>query len=64
MTDRVRARRPGKRALAAQILGQTYVKAYNFILANKEAIEKIADGLSSEARSTATSSSGSSTRSV
>jgi cell division protease FtsH len=33
---------PYKRALAAQILGQAYVIAYNFILANKEAVERVA----------------------
>jgi ATP-dependent Zn protease len=31
-----------KRALAAQIMGQAYVIAYNFILANKDAVERIA----------------------
>jgi hypothetical protein len=36
---------PAKRALAAQIIGQTFVEAYNFILANKDAVEKIADTL-------------------
>jgi cell division protease FtsH len=34
---------PAKRALAAQILGQAYVTAENFILANKDAVERIAD---------------------
>jgi ATP-dependent Zn protease len=34
-----------KRNLAAQILGQAYVSAYNLILANKDAVEKIADAL-------------------
>jgi hypothetical protein len=34
-----------KRALAAQILGQAYVSAYNLIVANKEAVGKIADEL-------------------
>jgi hypothetical protein len=34
-----------KRALAAQILGQAYVSAYNLILANKDAVGKIADEL-------------------
>ena len=34
-----------KRQLAAQILGQAYVSAYNLILRNKEAVEKIADEL-------------------
>jgi cell division protease FtsH len=32
-----------KRALAAQLLGQAYVTAHNFIAANKEAIERIAE---------------------
>ena len=36
---------PNKRALAAQILGQAYVKAYGLIDANKEAVERIADAL-------------------
>ena len=30
---------------AAQILGQAYVSAYNLILRNKDAVEKIADTL-------------------
>ena len=34
-----------KRQLAAQILGQAYVSAYNLILRNKDAVEKIADKL-------------------
>ncbi len=34
-----------KRNLAAQILGQAYVSAYNLILANRDAVEKIADEL-------------------
>ncbi len=34
-----------KRQLAAQILGQAYVSAYNLILRNKDAVEKIADTL-------------------
>jgi cell division protease FtsH len=34
-----------KRALAAQILGQAYVSAYNLILANKDAVGRIADEL-------------------
>jgi ATP-dependent Zn protease len=34
-----------KRALAAQILGQAYVSAYNLVLTNKEAVGKIADEL-------------------
>ena len=36
---------PDKRHLAAQILGQAYVSAYNLILHNKDAVEKIADAL-------------------
>ncbi len=36
---------PDKRHLAAQILGQSYVSAYNLILHNKDAVEKIADAL-------------------
>ncbi len=34
-----------KRQLAAQILGQAYVSAYNLVLSNKVAVEKIADEL-------------------
>jgi ATP-dependent Zn protease len=34
-----------KRQLAAQILGQAYVSAYNLMLLNKGAVEKIADKL-------------------
>ena len=34
-----------KRALAAQILGQAYVSAYNLIRHNKDAVEQIADTL-------------------
>ena len=34
-----------KRRLAAQILGQAYVSAYNLVLHNKEAVERIADEL-------------------
>jgi ATP-dependent Zn protease len=34
-----------KRALAAQILGQAYVSAYNLVLHNREAVERIADEL-------------------
>jgi ATP-dependent Zn protease len=34
-----------KRALAGQILGQAYVSAYNLIVHNKDAVEKIADEL-------------------
>jgi len=36
---------PSKRSLAAQILGQAYVKAFHLIDANKDAVEKIADTL-------------------
>jgi ATP-dependent Zn protease len=36
---------PSKRALAAQILGQAYVTAENFIAANKDAVERIADAV-------------------
>jgi ATP-dependent Zn protease len=38
-------RDPTKRTLAAQILGQAYVNAYNLVLQNKEAVEHIADTL-------------------
>jgi hypothetical protein len=34
-----------KRRLAAQILGQAYVSAYNLVVHNKAAVEKIADEL-------------------
>ena len=34
-----------KRALAAQILGQAYVSAYNLVVHNKDAVEQIADEL-------------------
>jgi ATP-dependent Zn protease len=36
---------PHKRALAAQILGQAFVKAYNLMLHNRAAVERIADTL-------------------
>ena len=36
---------PIKHAMAAQILGQAYFKAYHLMLANKEGVEKIADTL-------------------
>jgi hypothetical protein len=36
-------RDPAKRALAAQILGQAFVTAVNFVLANKKQIEQIAE---------------------
>ena len=38
-------RDPTKRSLAAQIIGQAYVNAYNFVLQNKKAVEQIADTL-------------------
>jgi hypothetical protein len=34
-----------KRRLAAEILGQAYVTAYNLVVNNREAVEKIADEL-------------------
>ena len=36
---------PYKRALAAQLLGQAFVTAWNFARENKEAIERVADAL-------------------
>jgi hypothetical protein len=36
---------PDKRAIASQLVGQAYVAAHNLILANREAVEKIADVL-------------------
>jgi ATP-dependent Zn protease len=36
---------PAKRSLAAQTLGQAFVTAYNFILANKDKVEKVAEEL-------------------
>ena len=36
---------PDKRRMAAQILGQAYVAAYNLVLHNREAVEQIADAL-------------------
>ena len=36
---------PAKRTLVAQILGQAYVAAHNLVLANRQAIEHIADTL-------------------
>jgi ATP-dependent Zn protease len=36
---------PAKRSLSAQIIGQAYINAYNLVLQNKEAVEKIADTL-------------------
>ncbi len=38
-------RDPTKRSLAAQIIGQAYVNAYNLVLQNKDAVEHIADAL-------------------
>jgi ATP-dependent Zn protease len=37
---------PDKRAIVGQLLGQAYVAAYNLILANRDAVEQIADVLS------------------
>ena len=34
-----------KRATAAQVLGQAYVAAYNLVLQNKDAVERIAEEL-------------------
>ena len=36
---------PGKRAAAAQILGQAYVTAFNLIVHNRDKVEHIADVL-------------------
>ena len=36
---------PEKRRMAAQILGQAYVRAHNLMLANRDGVEKIADEL-------------------
>jgi cell division protease FtsH len=36
---------PTKRSLAAQIIGQAYVNAYNLVLQNKDAVEHIAETL-------------------
>jgi len=36
---------PTKRRLAAQIIGQAYLDAYNLVRENKDAVEKIADAL-------------------
>ena len=36
---------PDKRRMAAQLLGQAYVAAYNVVLHNKNAVERIADAL-------------------
>src|SRR5262249_39591379 len=34
---------PTKRRLAAQIIGQAYLNAYNMVLQNREGVEKVAD---------------------
>jgi ATP-dependent Zn protease len=34
---------PDKRRLTAQILGQAYVTAHNFVMSNRKGVEKIAD---------------------
>ena len=39
---------PAKRALTAQVLGQAFVVAYNFMRANKDKIEQIAETLIAE----------------
>src|SRR5262249_39126421 len=36
---------PNKRALAAQIIGQAYINAYNLVRENRIAVERIADTL-------------------
>ncbi len=36
---------PSKRAMAAQLLGQAYFNAHNLVVANKEAVEHVADEL-------------------
>ena len=36
---------PNKRVLAAQLLGQAYIYAYNLIEHNREGVERIADEL-------------------
>jgi hypothetical protein len=36
---------PDKRALVGQIVGQAYVAAHNLVLANRDAVEHIADVL-------------------
>jgi ATP-dependent Zn protease len=36
---------PTKRALAAQIIGQAYVNAYNLVAQNRDAVERIAETL-------------------
>jgi hypothetical protein len=39
---------PAKRSYAAQILGQAFVTAYNFILVNRDKVERVADTLVAE----------------
>ena len=54
-----------KRAYAAQILGQAFVTAQNFVAANKPAVEKIADAvIEKKESSTGTTSTGCSTPSI
>jgi ATP-dependent Zn protease len=36
---------PTKKRLAAQIIGQAYITAYNLVLQNRQAVEKVADAL-------------------
>jgi ATP-dependent Zn protease len=36
---------PAKKALAAQLLGQAYLRAYHTVIANRDAVERIADVL-------------------
>ena len=36
---------PSKRTMAAQILGQAYVHAYNLMLANRDAVDRVAEEL-------------------
>jgi hypothetical protein len=36
---------PDKRRMAAQIIGQAYITAYNLVLQNRQAVEKVADAL-------------------
>ena len=38
-------RDPYKKEMAAQLLGQSYLKAYHLVLANREAVERLADTL-------------------
>ena len=39
---------PAKRALAAQILGQAYVAAHNLVIHNRDAVQSIADALTTK----------------